>query len=259
MKFEEYIRKSRELAGISQAKAAELAGVTRENYNSFENCRKPLKDEGLVSLAPHIGLNPETILFQKTLFNNPKLFPGREFEIRQSIDGKGNKWLNYSGPANLEKLKEIVDGEFPEISDNTNRVKSNDLRSVDISLGKTQARLLGTVTGGPFTEKEGDEHDYIDVPFDVDTDTVAFEVVGDSMHPVIQDGQKVLATRVRPNKFINGEMYIVVTNEWEATCKTLLKKGNKWMLTPENPDFEAIPIKMDDVRRVFVIEAILRR
>jgi len=74
MKFCDYIRKAREAAGISQAQAATHAGVTRENYNNFENDRKPLKDEGLISLAPHIGLDPERILYYKASGEYPELF-----------------------------------------------------------------------------------------------------------------------------------------------------------------------------------------
>lgn len=55
------IKEARLLAGLSQAKAGELAGVTRENFNSFENGKRTIPYEALMRLAKGLGVPEQKI------------------------------------------------------------------------------------------------------------------------------------------------------------------------------------------------------
>ena len=58
--FLDKLKEARVEAGFSQAKAAEVAGVSRENYNSFENGKRPLTEERLRLLTLALGIPEST-------------------------------------------------------------------------------------------------------------------------------------------------------------------------------------------------------
>ncbi len=101
----------------------------------------------------------------------------------------------------------------------------------------------------------GDE-DIIGVTYTANTtdkDLFALRVKGDSMEPEISEGDIAVCAPHRP--FVNGKLFIVVTQDSEATIKQVWKKEGGYGLVARNPEYPLIFIPDENIERLIrVIE-----
>lgn len=96
--FVDKIRAKREAEKVSQNEMAELLGMSRENYNSFENGRRPLNEDRLKLVAKKLSI------------------PFEQIKAWERLDGATEKQLSYLrqellghlGPDLCDKLEDAV-------------------------------------------------------------------------------------------------------------------------------------------------------
>lgn len=107
-----------------------------------------------------------------------------------------------------------------EPGDNDIRVSIlNDVAAGEMSYHFTQDQIIGYI----YTQNRKDK------------DLFALRVKGDSMSPEISAGDIVI---IAPHRaFVNGQIYVVVAGESEATLKRVYRKSGGYELVAENPDY----------------------
>jgi DNA polymerase V len=73
--------------------------------------------------------------------------------------------------------------------------------------------------------------------------TYGFRVKGDSMYPLIKDGDQIIVDRSEQEKSKSRGRVIVAYLDGDYTVKRLMIKKNKLYLVPENPEYRDIEIK----------------
>lgn len=138
--------------------------------------------------------------------------------------------------------------------------------SVDYLLGRTEHfaqefsenemysfQVIGTICAGydGIAEESYTGEDMIVPPYLIKTrnpdDYFVLEVKGDSMSPLLENGDKVLIRRC--NTVDSGTVAAVGFNDEQATVKKVeYIKGEDWMrLVPRNPDYPVVTIKGSDL------------
>lgn len=217
--FGSQLKKHRDVTSLSQEDIALRIGETQANYNSIENGRRTIKTAPKLLLLAQI----------------------KELQL------------------SFEQLCEMVEADGVEVKLKDDIIKNlkgsfikGDVTPTELPSELNRLPILGHVTGGPLDLVE---QQYADDFIQVDDGKEAFGLIvrGKSMAPGIPDGARIIVQRIRPNKFRNGVVYVVENTDYEATCKRLVKAGRSWELTPDNPIYEAKPITMSEVRRVFEV------
>ena len=112
--------------------------------------------------------------------------------------------------------------------------------------------------GGYFTEDN--ILDRVPLPaktFKVTNDSFLVEAVGDSMSPMIESGDLVLADKVSTAQ--NGDLVIVIHNE-TAKIKKFFKEANKVILQSINPAYPPLSAYIDDDLEVAgIVTGIVRK
>jgi len=95
--------------------------------------------------------------------------------------------------------------------------------------------VLGYVPAGFLTEIPEDAIiEWVQLP-DIPKNSFVFIARGDSMSPIIRDGDYIV---VVPNKEIVSGNIVMYQNEWgEVSIKRLRRKNDKIYLVPENPEY----------------------
>ena len=99
--------------------------------------------------------------------------------------------------------------------------------------------ILGYVAAGIPIEAITDVIDYEEIGPDMVRDGSEYfglEIKGDSMEPIISNGDYVIVKRQEDCD--SGQIAIVCVNGYNATCKKIVKQENGIMLVPFNPSFE---------------------
>ena len=112
-----------------------------------------------------------------------------------------------------------------------------ELAFVDIS-SSIKIPVVGKIPAGVPVEAIEDIVDYIDIPEDWikgDSEYIGLEVKGDSMYPVMLDGDRVVI-RVQPSAE-TGDICACYVNGFDATLKRIALTSNSITLKPENPSY----------------------
>lgn len=174
----------------------------------------------------------------------------------------------------LEKEIGLSQGQIKHWRNGRNNVSADALHkiadyfnvSVDYLLGRTEHfaqefsenemytfPVIGTICAGydGIAEESYTGEDMIVPPHLIKTrnpdDYFVLEVKGDSMSPLLENGDKVLIRRC--NSVDSGTVAAVGFNDEQATVKKVeYIKGEDWMrLVPRNPDYPVITIKGSDL------------
>lgn len=116
-------------------------------------------------------------------------------------------------------------------------VKGQELKPVDLS-ASVKIPVVGSIPAGTPVEAIEDVIDYIDIPEDWikgDAEYVGLEVKGDSMYPILLDGDRVVI-RVQPTAE-TGDICACYVNGYDATLKRISLTVNSITLKPENPSY----------------------
>lgn len=90
-----------------------------------------------------------------------------------------------------------------------------------------------------------------------DKDLFALKVKGDSMEPEISEGDIAVCAPHRP--FVNGKLFIVVTDDSEATIKQVWKKDNSYGLVARNPEYPLITLPEEKVIKLIRVIQIVKK
>ncbi|MFY9285346.1 MAG: transcriptional repressor LexA [Tissierellaceae bacterium] len=181
----------------------------------------------------------EIIIFNREdeLLNDiPKCHPNflpDLMERRLYINFRNNKRYSYAYDKDSTSNIEIADNESNLIID---------FQSL------SQIPLVGEVAAGiPQIAHEEYEH-FLKIPNDwilSEKDTFALKVTGDSMNGIeIDRGDIVIVNK--QNTAQNGDIVIAISNQ-EATMKKLMFMGDSVLLLSENPNYEPIQMKREDI------------
>ncbi|WP_322622144.1 S24 family peptidase [Aedoeadaptatus coxii] len=112
-----------------------------------------------------------------------------------------------------------------------------ELKPVDLS-SSVKIPVVGKIPAGVPVEAIEDIVDYIDIPEDWtkgNAEFIGLEVKGDSMYPVMLDGDRVVI-RVQPTAE-TGDICACYVNGYDATLKRIALTSNSITLKPENPSY----------------------
>lgn len=111
------------------------------------------------------------------------------------------------------------------------------LKPVDLS-ASIKIPVVGKIPAGTPVEAIEDVIDYIDIPEDWikgDAEYIGLEVKGDSMYPMMLDGDRVVI-RVQPTAE-TGDICACYVNGYDATLKRISLTPTSITLRPENPNY----------------------
>lgn len=112
-----------------------------------------------------------------------------------------------------------------------------ELKPVDLS-ASVKIPVVGSIPAGTPVEAIEDIVDYIDIPEDWikgDAEYIGLEVKGDSMYPIMLDGDTVVI-RVQPTAE-TGDICACYVNGYDATLKRIALKSKTITLVPANPSY----------------------
>jgi len=116
----QFFKFARTIQGIRQAELARKAGIAQPSLSQFENARATLSQETLLSLARHLGINPEYLRDEscnpfKTrrlirIFFNESLLGGMDYSILERfVDINTSVELTFLlGKSKIEKIDRIL-------------------------------------------------------------------------------------------------------------------------------------------------------
>lgn len=143
--------------------------------------------------------------------------------------------------------------------------KWNANRSIDLSEPIPKSALLEQVplsgriaAGRPIEAIEDNETIAIPSAMMGRGHTYVLQVKGDSMiEDHIMDGDYVIVEK--RDQAVNGEMVVALIRDGEATLKRFRRSGNRIMLEPANPSYQAMALDEKDVTVQGVVVGILRK
>lgn len=112
-----------------------------------------------------------------------------------------------------------------------------ELKPVDLS-SSVKIPVVGKIPAGVPVEAIEDIVDYIDIPEEWtkgNAEFIGLEVKGDSMYPVMLDGDRVVI-RVQPSAE-TGDICACYVNGYDATLKRIALTSTSITLKPENPSY----------------------
>ncbi|CAC9931759.1 putative repressor LexA [Aedoeadaptatus nemausensis] len=113
----------------------------------------------------------------------------------------------------------------------------SELKPVDLSTA-VKIPVVGSIPAGTPVEAIEDVVDYIDIPEDWvkgDAGFIGLDVKGDSMYPVMLDGDRVVI-RLQPSAE-TGDICACYVNGYDATLKRVSISPTSITLKPENPGY----------------------
>lgn len=113
----------------------------------------------------------------------------------------------------------------------------SELKPVDLSTS-VRIPVVGSIPAGTPVEAIEDVVDYIDIPEDWvkgDAEFIGLDVKGDSMYPVMLDGDRVVI-RLQPSAE-TGDICACYVNGYDATLKRIALSSTSITLKPENPTY----------------------
>jgi len=117
----------------------------------------------------------------------------------------------------------------------------HDVKAGDPTLGFADLEKIGTM----FTMNTKDK------------DLFALRVQGNSMEPEISEGDLVVCAPLKP--FVSGKIYVVVTDESEATVKQVWRKEGGYELVARNPEYPTIFLADGKVTRLIRVVEVTRK
>lgn len=133
------------------------------------------------------------------------------------------------------------------------------IKSVPISPAVRKVPIFARVPAGTlnFSFAEQVVEEYVMSDNERDKDLFALIVSGDSMYPELKDGDIVFCAPHR--SFVNGEVYVIVTEDSEATIKIVFKTQGGYDLQPVNPDYQRVFLPEQKVIRLIAVVDMKRR
>lgn len=205
---------------VSQNEFADRIKTDRSNFSKHINGKLPINDSLINKIVVGLGVSKEWL-----------------------TTGEGNVF--YMIPSQRGSMVSL-----PTSAIHTDAIKGAKVYDVDVTAGSmgrsmmfSNERLIGT----------------IDMPF-ISPDCSVVRVSGDSMQPVICNGDMVAIREVRnPDLIFWGQIYVVLLEDYRMV-KYIRKHPDASMviLRSANTEYDDIEIRKSDIRDLFVVEHIIR-
>ena len=109
---------------------------------------------------------------------------------------------------------------------------------------ETRIPVLGTIAAGSPQEAVPDITEYVIIPENWSGSYGALKVKGDSMLPVLMEGDTVIFRKQDDAK--SGDFVIAMIGDADATIKKFVKKRTSVTLVPLNPEYEPVVFKKEE-------------
>lgn len=167
-----------------------------------------------------------------------------------------DRGISMPSPEYLAKVKDL----FPDLNVGyilLGIVDSNTINpSIEPGVNEVRVSILNEVSAGSMTFNFSDDQviGHIYTQNLKDKDLYALRVKGDSMAPEISAGDVVV---IAPHRaFVNGQIYVVVAGDSEATLKRVYRKSGGYELVAENPDYRTTFVPDNQIIKLLrVLEA----
>lgn len=248
------LKAARKAAGFSSAKNAIIAlGINYPTYVAHENGNRGIGREMLKLYAKRFGVTTDWLLSGRkgSVTNRYKRKIDEKLSFIMEATGWKqadlaeklsvtqaciSRWFSGADPRgeHRDKITEI----FNAITGKTEITGNTQISS------KSYVPLMGYVGAGAkikpdFGEMPPDGLGFIEIPFPMPADMVAFRVRGDSMLPVYREGHIIIACRnqTKPLEAFYGEEAVVQTSDGRRFIKTIMRGVNgvnliSWNATP---------------------------
>ena len=248
------LKAARKAAGFSSAKNAIIAlGINYPTYVAHENGNRGIGREMLKLYANRFGVTTDWLLSGRkgSVTNRYKRKIDEKLSFIMEATGWKqadlaeklsvtqaciSRWFSGADPRgeHRDKITEI----FNAITGKTEITGNTQISS------KSYVPLMGYVGAGAkikpdFGEMPPDGLGFIEIPFPMPADMVAFRVRGDSMLPVYREGHIIIACRnqTKPLEAFYGEEAVVQTSDGRRFIKTIMRGVNgvnliSWNATP---------------------------
>ncbi|OLY47456.1 XRE family transcriptional regulator [Bartonella apis] len=248
------LKAARKAAGFSSAKNAIIAlGINYPTYVAHENGNRGIGREMLKLYAKRFGVTTDWLLSGRkgSVTNRYKrkideklsfimeATGWRQADLAEKLSVTQaciSRWFSGADPRgeHRDKITEI----FNAITGKTEITGNTQISS------KSYVPLMGYVGAGAkikpdFGEMPPDGLGFIEIPFPMPADMVAFRVRGDSMLPVYREGHIIIVCRnqTKPLEAFYGEEAVVQTSDGRRFIKTIMRGVNgvnliSWNATP---------------------------
>lgn len=195
------------------------------------------------AFASRIGIDPGN--FSKILSGALPVTAGLINRIVADM-GVSKQWLTeghglpYERPVHARELTPVAEGPRVGIP----------VYDIDVMAGTGELSLL-------FTDDRIIGH--IDLP-NLRSDTAIVRVNGDSMAPVIKDGGYVAIRQIQETRYIFwGQIYVIVMDDYRLVKFLRRHPVDRELvvLHSANPAYDDMEVERADLRRLFLVEAIL--
>lgn len=224
MPNEEIISRIRELIkefDITQNEFADRIGIDRSNFSKHINNKLPISD---------------------SLIN--KIVVSLEISKSWLQSGQGEK----SRRTNIHTNSKTIS--LPSTAIHTDGSRGAKVYDIDVTAGAIGRSLMFSTDNLIGS---------IDVPF-ISKESSVVRVSGDSMQPVICNGDMVAIREVRNSNLIFwGQIYVILLDDYRMV-KFIRKHSNTDMviLRSANPEYDDIEITKSEIRDLFVVENVIR-
>lgn len=234
----ENLRYLRKLKGLTQAEIPAQLNIPRTTWASYEAAQASPQNDVLVRIADFFNVSVDDILRVKLSEGN--LIKDENSENTGEI---GN--LNSNPKGNPNALNTVLPqgGQVGQITLNVYDLNSQAAAGMAMLL--EDGDRLKTAPNLHLPNLGMGMH-------------IRIPVRGDSMHPTIKDGDKVVATRVSDlSQIRSGNIYIVIDEEEGTLCKRVYPEGDALLeLVSDNPTYKPVKIPLSRVSAIFHVQEV---
>lgn len=219
-----------ESLGITQSEFAKRIAIDASNFSKHLTGKLPISDSLINKIVVELGVSKEWLCTGNGLMYGP---------IQTEKTGRDNDRHTHIRTLTLPSGSIV-----PEIR---NGAKVYGLDVTAGNLGRERMFTDDLVIGS------------IDVPF-INPDCSIVKVSGDSMKPVINNGDMIAIREIKnPSLIFWGQIYVVLLEDYRMV-KYVRKHENpdRVILRSENKEYDDIEIEKRDICDLFIVENIIR-
>lgn len=216
--------------GITQSEFAKRIAIDASNFSKHLTGKLPVSDSLINKIVVELGVSKEWLCSGTGPMYGP---------TGSNANGSGN-----DVHAHIRTLTLPSGAIVPEVR---NGAKVYGLDVTAGNLGRERMFTDDLVIGS------------IDVPF-INPDCSIVKVSGDSMKPVINNGDMIAIREIKnPNLIFWGQIYVVLLEDYRMV-KYVRKHENpdRVILRSENKEYDDIEIEKRDICDLFIVENIIR-
>lgn len=246
------IRQLRKNEHMTQRELSRLTGIAQNTISNHENQNRSLDENDIIKYAKALKVTPQYLYDQANVAKNPAevsaLLNGVPINAdeRQQAFEVLEKILPSLETRRVQKVAKYASDQLDKQQNNVISLEEakavlNESRAIH-----TDIDIYGVVSAGT-GEFQFDSNDVETVSYRgaVPPHDYALKVNGDSMQPMLEDGQIIFVRESNGSDIYNGQIVIALLND-EAFVKKIDLTESAPKLVSLNPDYDPIQIQEDD-------------